>query len=101
MRPSCHAITQEDDARAFVEAVLRTGLILTDLLGNLLDSMPEDAFPGENPAEVLVEMLTGTVRPVADAAGAETVTQAMALLDAIVDRTISDLRAAVELAKRD
>lgn len=89
-----------DQVREFVETVLRTGFMLTDLLGNILDALPEDAFPGESPAEVLVEMLTGSIRPVADAAGPHAVLDATALLGAMGDRTLEDLRAAAELARR-
>lgn len=55
---------------------------------------------GEQPAEVLVEMLTGTLRPVADAAGEHAVREATALLAAAHDRAMADLRAAAELASR-
>jgi hypothetical protein len=89
----------QDHTRALVEEVLRTGLMLTDLLARLLDDLPDDAFPGEDPAQVLVEMLVGSLRPVADAAGAGTVKQATALLGALGDRALSDLRAALEAAK--
>lgn len=98
-----HTDPYEDDrdqVREFVETVLRTGFMLTDLLGNLLDALPDDAYPGESPAEVLVEMLTGSVRPVADAAGPHAVLDATALLGAMADRTLDDLRVAAELARR-
>lgn len=98
-----HTDPYEDDrdqVREFVETVLRTGFMLTDLLGNLLDALPEDAYPGESPAEVLVEMLIGSVRPVADAAGPHAVLDATALLGAMADRTLDDLRVAAELARR-
>ena len=88
----------EDWVRAFVVEVLRTGIMLSDLLGGLLDDLPDDAFPGEDPAEVLLERLIGTIRPVAEAAGRGSVDQTTALLDAVADRTVADLRAACELA---
>jgi hypothetical protein len=47
---------------------------------------------------VLLEMLTGTIRPAADAAGTQTVKQATALLGAGGDRVLSDLRAAAARA---
>jgi hypothetical protein len=96
-RPS--AVFADDHVRAFVEEVLRTGLMLTDVLSLLLDELPEDAFPGESPGEALLEMLVGTIRPAADAAGAQTVRRATALLGAMCDRTMADLRAAAELAR--
>jgi hypothetical protein len=91
----------QDHVRVFVEEILRIGIMLTDVLGGILDDLPDDAFPGENNAEVLLEMVVGTIRPAADAAGARTVTQATALLGAVGDRVLRDLRAAAELAARD
>jgi hypothetical protein len=89
-----------DDARDFVWQVLRTGLMLTDVLAQLLEDLPDDAFPGEEPAEVLIEMLAGTFFPAAEAAGARTVQDATALVGALGDRAIEDLRRAAELAPR-
>jgi hypothetical protein len=83
-----------DDVRGFVEELLRTGLTLIDLLSALLDDLADDAFPGEDSAAVLIEMLVGTLSPVADAAGEHVVHEATALLGAVRDRTLSDLRAA-------
>jgi hypothetical protein len=54
------------------------------------------ARPGERTADVLIEMLTGTIRPAAEAAGAAAVQDARALLAAISDRTIADLLAALD-----
>src|SRR4029450_10752740 len=88
-----------DEVRVLVEELLRTGLLFTDVLSALLDDLPETAFPGENPGEVLVEMLTGSVRPVAEAAGAEAVRVSLALVGAMADRTVSDLRRALEIAR--
>lgn len=90
----------DDNVKEFTEQLLQTGLTLVDVLGMLLDELPEHAFPGEEPAEVLVEMLTGTLRPVADAAGEGTVREATALLAAARDRAMADLRAAAKRASR-
>ncbi len=89
-----------DDVRAFVEEMLRTGLMLTDLLSRLLDDLHEDAFRGEDRGEVLLEMLTGTILPAANAAGPATLGQATALLGAVSDRVMQDLRTAVDQASR-
>ncbi len=40
----------------------------------------------------MLEMLIGSVRPVADAAGKESVRSAVALIAATSDRTLTDLR---------
>jgi hypothetical protein len=89
-----------DHVQPFVEEVLRTGMLLTDVLGSLLEDLPEDAFPGEQPGEVLVEMLVGTVRPAVEAVAERTVVEATALLGAVSDRFVADLRQAMALARR-
>jgi hypothetical protein len=90
----------DDEVRAFLEELLRTGLSLTDVLSHLLEALPDDAFPGEESGEVLIEMVAGSIRPAADAAGAQTVNGATALLGAVRDRTFADLRAAAARARR-
>lgn len=87
-----------DATSDFVREVLGTGLMLVDVLSLLLDDLPDDAFPGEEPAEVLLEMLVGSFRPAADAAGAEALREATALVGALGDRAVADLRAAADLA---
>lgn len=88
----------QDEVRTLVHELLRVGAGLADLIGSLLDELPEDAFPGEDHALVLLDMITGTVRPVAGAAGERTVREATALLGAIGERVFADLQAAAELA---
>jgi len=92
----------QDDgcAQCFVEELLRTGLTLVDLLSGLLEDLSEDAFPGEEPGEVLIEMLAGSVAPAIEAAGPQVVQGATALLGAVSDRTLTDLRLAAERAGR-
>lgn len=89
---------EADDVRALTEQALRTGTMLGRLVGDLLDELPDDAFPGEDDVEVLLDMLVGTILPVARAAGLEDVRRATALLGAMSDRVLADLRAAIELA---
>jgi hypothetical protein len=89
-----------EDVHALTVTMLRTGVTLSDLLGTLLDDLPEDAFAGETSADVLIEMLTGTIMPVANGVGSAVVHDTVALLDAICDRVLSDLRQTVDLARR-
>jgi hypothetical protein len=91
--------SETDAVRALVHEVLRTGLMLTDVLAGIVEDDPEDAFPGEEPAAVLVEMVVGSMRPVAEAAGPRVVDDTMALLGAIADRFVGDLEKALELAR--
>ena len=92
---------EPDDVRALTEQVLRTGMMLSRLVGALLDELPEDAFAGEDQVEVLFEMLIGTIAPVAGAAGIAQVQATTALLGAMSDRVLADLRAALRFADED
>ncbi|MGI8429299.1 MAG: hypothetical protein ACR2OB_08340 [Solirubrobacteraceae bacterium] len=89
-----------DYVRDFVEELLRTGIMLSELLQNLCKSLPADAYPGESNAEVVFEMLVGTISPAVGAAGTESVLSATALLADSRARTLADLRRAAELANR-
>ena len=84
--------------RAFVEEVVRTGLLLSGVLADVLDELPDDAFPGEDPAEVLLEMVSASVHPAVQAVGAQEARRATALLGATCDRALGDLRAAADAA---
>jgi len=90
-------IEADDYVSAFVRQTLRTGLMLQRVLSDLLEGLPEDAFPGEDSAAVLIEMLTGTIRPVAEAAGGRTVAETTALLDACGEKVLADLRGALTI----
>ncbi|OJU81864.1 MAG: hypothetical protein BGO11_17165 [Solirubrobacterales bacterium 70-9] len=84
-----------------VEEVLRTALALQEVILSLLDDLPADAFPGEDPARVLLEMMVGSVHPAATAAGARDCHATIALVAATRDRVLTDLRTAAELSPRD
>ena len=88
-----------DAGQALVEELLRTGLALTDLLASLLEEIPEDAFPGEDSGRVLIEMIVGSCLPAIEAAGERQCWAATALIGAIKDRVLDDLRAAAEIAR--
>ncbi len=79
-----------------VQALLRTSLSLQDIYASLIEAIPDNAFPGEDPAEVLLEMLGGSACLAIEAAGLEVSRAATALIGAVLDR---DLRAAAALAK--
>jgi hypothetical protein len=88
-------------AQALIEELLVTALGLGAVLSSLLEEMPEDAFPGEDSAAVLLEMVVGSSRPAAEAAGEMQCWEASALIGAVRDRVLTDLRAAAEVARRD
>jgi len=82
-----------------VEELLRTAFAVSDGLASLLEDLSEGTFPGEENAAVLVEMVAGSCRPAIEAAGESNCWAAAALIGAIRDRFIEDLRAAAELAR--
>ncbi len=88
-----------ETTRELVEEVLRTALALEDVMSSLLEELPEGAFPGEDNARVLLEMVVGSVHPAALAAGRRDCHTATALVGAIRERVIADLRTAAELAR--
>jgi hypothetical protein len=93
---------QKEEVRVLVEEILRVGFALGDLLAALVEQLEEKgAYPGENPAEVVIEMVTGSLIPVAESAGASVVREATALVGAVLDRVISDLRRAAEIARTE
>jgi hypothetical protein len=86
------------DARSLVEETLRTGLILADLIADLLEDMPDDTRAGD--LEALLDMLAGTAIPAVHAAGPDAARRTVALLGAVRDRVCADLRGAAAIAER-
>jgi hypothetical protein len=95
-----HPDRPTDAAQALIEELLRTAFWLQDTMGTFLEEMPEDSFPGEDSAAVLLEMVVGSCRPATDAAGESACWAATALIGSMRDRVVDDLRAALELARR-
>lgn len=94
---------QGDDelAQAFVEELLHTAFSLGGAYVSLLEDLPGDAFPGEDPAAVLVEMFASSCRPSVQAVSETECRAAMALVAAVRDRVLEDLRVAAQLAARE
>jgi hypothetical protein len=99
-------VTQSSDptdrlvvTRELIEELLRTGFALGDLISSLLEDLPKGAFPGEQNTEVLIEMVVGTCLPVVAAAGERDCRAATALVGAVRDKVLADLRRAAELAR--
>lgn len=81
-----------------VEELLRTSLSLGGMLASLLEDLPEDAFPGEDNAAVLMDMVVGSSRPAMEAAGESECWAAAALIGAVRERVLDDLQGAAEIA---
>lgn len=89
----------EGPARELIEELLRTGLTFVDVLSSLIEDLPEEAFPGEDNAAVVLEMLIGTCRPAIDAVGESDARATTVLIGAIRERMLDDLRDAAALAR--
>jgi hypothetical protein len=84
----------------FVQDLVRTGCVLGGLIRDLAGSLPDDAYPDESNLDVVLEMMAGSLRPVAEEFGEEFVRRAGELLAESQERVFVDLQLAAELAKR-
>jgi len=100
MDPSSSAPDGDALARTLVEQILITGMMLADLVTDLLDGLPDGAFPGESHADVVLEMLAGTCAAAVAEAGPELVERTVVLIHEVGDRILADLRAAAAAAER-
>jgi hypothetical protein len=82
---------------ALVRQVVQTGLGLFSIAELLVDALPDDAFPGEENVDVVLEVLATAVAPIAQAAGRPVVEAAIGFLRAVHERTEADLGAALVL----
>ena len=90
-----------DLAEALIQELLATAFSFAGSFASLLEDLPEEAFPGEDPEEVLLEMMAGSSRPAVAAAGESNCRIAIALIGAVRDRVLEDLRMAAGLAQAD
>ncbi len=90
----------EDDLDRFVVELLRTGFMLCELGSDLVERLPEDACPGEEPGAVIIEMICGTIRTALASADERDVRRATELIELAVGRTVEHLRRASELSAR-
>lgn len=89
-----------ENTRDLVEEVLKTALALEDVMAALLKELPENAFGGEDNAEVLLELVVGSVMPAVVVAGERDTRAAIHLAAAIRERVVADLREAAARARR-
>lgn len=87
------------DAQDLIEELLRTALWLFDVMSSLLDELPEDVFPDEDPAVVMIEMLANSCRPAIEIAGEAGCRTAVELAIALRENIRNDLRTAARLAR--
>jgi hypothetical protein len=80
--------------------LLRTGDMLAGLAVDLVEALPAEAYPGEKPAAVVMEMVTGSIRTALVEADQSDVQRAVELMREAADRVIEHLRLALALRRR-
>jgi hypothetical protein len=90
----------EDHIEQFVIELLSTGSMLTGLVRDLADALPADAYPGEEPAAVVLEMMCGTIASVVGAVDPDDVRSATKLIDLAGTQVLEHLQLACELSRR-
>jgi hypothetical protein len=90
----------DDYTEQFVLELLRTGYMLTELVMQLAEELPTEAYPGEKPATVVIEMLCGTIATALVSTNPQDVQQATELIRLAVARTLEHLRLACDLSER-
>jgi hypothetical protein len=90
----------QDAIDAFALELLRTGDMLAGLAVDLVQMLPAEAHPGEKPAAVVMEMITGSIRTALVEADQSDVQRAVELMREAADRVIEHLRLALALRRR-
>ena len=90
----------DDHVDRFVLELLGTGSILSELVGNLVDALPDDAYPGERPAAVVIEMLCGTIATALESVDPQDVERSTELIHLARARTLEHLKLTCELSDR-
>jgi hypothetical protein len=91
---------EHDAAQLLIEELLRTAFTLGSVYAPLLAELPQDAFPGEDPDAVLIEMLAGSSLQAARAVPEADWPSLTALAEAVRASVLRDLRLAEQFAKR-
>jgi hypothetical protein len=90
----------QDHIDQFVLSLIRTGVLLTDVAADLAESLPADAYPGEDPGAVVIEMMSGTIRTVLETVDPDLVAEAAELMELALDQVQEHLRLALSLSRR-
>ena len=84
----------------FVFGLLRTGFMLSELASNLTDALPPDAYPGEEPGAVVLEMICGTIATALDTVDPRAVREAGELIELARERMFEHLQLARAMSER-
>ena len=91
---------ERNDAWALTLTLIKSGIFITETLGNLIDILPEDAYPGEDPGEVVTEMAAGSIVPLVNKVGRKQCRETIELIDSVVESILRELSLAAEIAGR-
>ena len=84
----------------FTRELLGTGCMLFDLAADLAELLPADAYPGEEPGQVVLEMVIGTIATAIGDADPADLRRATELISEAAERVIEHLKLASELSRR-
>lgn len=88
-----------DVTRDLVFEVLKTGLLMGDLLCEMAETMADqDAYPGEDPHLVALEMLVGTCRASIEMGGRRGALRAIDFVASIRQSALADLEMIEEMS---
>ena len=90
----------QDAIDGFAVELLRTGDMLAGLAVDLVETLPAEAYPGEKPAAVVMEMITGSIRTALVEADQSDVQRAVELMREAANRVIEHLGLALALRRR-
>jgi hypothetical protein len=84
----------------FTHELLRVGNLVFGVAADLVEELPPDAYPGEDPAEVIIEMVIGTIGTAVGDTDPMELERATELIRMACDRVLEHLRVALELSRR-
>jgi hypothetical protein len=89
-----------DYAAHFTEELLRAGNMLFGLAADIVEATPPDAYPGEEPGAVVIDMIVGTIRTFLDGVDERELQRASDLISGACDRVMEHLELALERSRR-
>jgi hypothetical protein len=90
----------DEDIARFVVELINTGAMLRRLAEDLQEALPDDAYPGEEPRAVILEMLCGTISTALCSADPRELRRATELIDLAGARTLEHLGLALAMSRR-
>jgi hypothetical protein len=84
----------------FALTLVDAGSMLGRLVSDLAEGLPEDAYPGEDPTAVVVEMMCGTIATALEGADPQDVKRTTELIELARERVLEHLQLAAKLSAR-